>query len=167
MKNRIWILLIIVAACAVPTFGQTAKPAYDEGGVTANQMCIDCDPGGGGGWSGSSTYDEGQYMDNPCTAVLDRVWVTYATFASGMQTDAGVDRYQISENTSMSGTYATSGAASSDVGYGATFSQRMYHKVNTPDNFHVVTVVTFNPATKSFTLGVETACGNGMPDSAQ
>lgn len=106
-------------------------------------------------------------MDNPCTAILDRVWVDYSTYASGLQTEAGVDRYQLSENTSMTGIYATSGSASSDVAYGATFSQRMYHKVNTSDNFHVVTVITFNPAIKSMTLSLETACGDGSPDSAQ
>jgi hypothetical protein len=167
MKNKLWILLILVAACAVPTFAQTAEPSIDDdGGVTQNQMCIDCD-NGGGGWAGSSTYDQGQYMDNPCTSWQDWVWVNYAAYASGLQPTSGVNRYQLSENTSMSGTYATSGAGSSDVGYGAAFTNRMYHKVNTPDNFHVVTTLTFNPATKALTVGVETACGNGMPDSAQ
>lgn len=166
MKNRIWILLAIVAACAVPTFAQTLQPAEDEGGVTANQMCIDCD-GGGGGWSGSSSYEQGQYMDNPCTAVQDWVWVNYSAYANGLQTEAGVDRYELSENTSMSGTYATTGSGKSDVGYPATFSQRMYHKVNTSDDFHVVTVVTFTPGSKTMTLSVETACGNGQPDSPQ
>jgi hypothetical protein len=172
MKNRIWLLLIIVAACAVPTFGQTADPEVageDEGAPTLNQMCIDCDlnSGGGGGWSGSSTYDNGQYLDNPCTYVQDWVWVNYNAYAKSLQTEAGVNRYQVNESTTVSGAYATSGAKSSDVGYGATFSQRMYHKVNTPDNFHVVTVVTTNPSTKAVTLSIETACGNGMPDSVQ
>jgi len=106
-------------------------------------------------------------MDNPCTAIQDWVWVNYSTYASGLQTAAGVDRYQLSENTSMSGTYATSGSGSADVAYSQTFSQRMYHKVNTPDNFHVVTVITFNPGSKAMTLSLETACGNGMPDSTE
>lgn len=165
MKNRISILLLIVAACAVPMFGQTFQA--DDDGATTEQRCIDCDLSGGGGWSGSSSYEEGQYMDNPCTAVQDWVWVNYSAYASGLQTQADVDRYQLSENTTMSGTYAATGSANSDVGYGATFSQRMYHKVNTPDDFHVVTVVTFNPGTKTMTLSVERACGNGMPDSVQ
>lgn len=166
MKNRLWILLIMVTACAVPTFGQTAEAANDDEGVPTQEMrCLDCE--GSDGWSGTSSYDEGLYLDNPCTAVQDWVWVSYTAYAKGVQTAAGVERYQLSENTSMSGGYATSGAGSSDVGYGATFSQRMYHKVNTPDDFHVVTVVTMNPATKAMTLSVETACGNGRPDSKE
>ena len=164
MKNRIWLLLILVAVCAVPAFGQSRPGAGD---VTTQQMCIDCEPSGGGGWSGGTSYQQGQYMDNPCTPIQDWVWVNYSTYASGLQTAAGVDRYQLSENTSMSGTYATSGAGSADVAYAQTFSQRMYHKVNTPDNFHVVTVITFAPATKTMTLALETACGNGLPDSPE
>jgi len=163
MKNKIWMLLI-VAVCAVPAFGQ-ARPG--TGDATSDQICLDCDPTGGGGWAGDTSYQEGQYMDNPCTAIQDWVWVNYSTYASGLQTEAGVDRYQLSENTSMSGTYATSGSGSADVAYAQTFSQRMYHKVNTPDNFHVVTVITFDPATKAMSLSLETACGNGLPDSAQ
>lgn len=165
MKNRLWILLIIVAACAVPTFGQTLQAAEDDG-PTQEQRCIDCDSGGVA-WAGDSSYEEGQYMDNPCTAVQDWVWVTYSAYAKGVQTQADVHRYQLSENTTMSGAYATTGTGKSDVGYGATFSNRMYHKVNTPDNFHVVTVVTFNPSTKTMTLSVERACGTGLPDSPQ
>lgn len=165
MKNKIWMLLVIVAVCAVPAFGQVR--AEEDEPVTTNQKCIDCEPTGGSGWSGGSSYEQGQYLDNPCTSYQDWVWVNYAAYASGLQTQAGVDRYQLSENTNMSGAYATSGAANSDVAYSQTFSQRMYHKVNTPDNFHVVTVITFNPATKSMSLSLETACGDGMPDSAQ
>jgi len=161
MKNKIWMLLIIVAVCAVPAFGE------DRPGTPTYQPCLDCDPTGGSGWAGDSSYEEGRYMDNPCTAILDRVWVNYSTYASGLQTEAGVNRYQLSENTSMTGIYAASGSASSDVAYGATFSQRMYHKVNTSDNFHVVTVITFNPATKSMTLSLETACGDGSPSSQE
>ena len=162
MKNKIWMLLVLVAVCAVPVFGQAPRKE-----VETNQRCIDCEPSGGGGWSGDTSYQEGQYMNNPCTAIQDLVWVNYSTYASGLQTAAGVDRYQLSENTSMSGTYATSGSDSADVAYAQPFSQRMYHKVNTPDNFHVVTVINFNPATKTMTLSLETACGNGMPDSAE
>jgi hypothetical protein len=165
MKNKIWMLLVIVAVCAVPAFG-AAGPQRDEE-ATSSLRCLDCDPYGGGGWSGDTTYQEGQYLDNPCTSIQDWVWVNYSTYASGLQTAAGVDRYQLSENTSMSGTYATSGSGSADVAYAQMFSQRMYHKVNTPDNFHVVTVITFNPATKVMTLSLETACGNGMPDSIE
>jgi len=163
MKNKIGMLLVLVAVCAVASFGQ-ARPG--SGRMTTNQICLDCDPQGGG-WYGDSSYQEGQYMDNPCTAIQDWVWVNYSTYASGLQTEAGIDRYQLSENTSMSGTYAASGAASADVAYSQMFSQRMYHKVNTPDDFHVVTVITFNPGTKAMTLSLETACGNCLPDSAQ
>jgi len=163
MKNKFWILLI-VAVCAVPAFGQVQLE--DEGPVT-DQRCIDCDLSGGDVWSGSSSYDNGQYMDNPCTAVQDWVWINYSAYANGAQTQAGVDRYQLNESTSMSGSYSASGSASADVAYAAAFSQRMYHKVNTPDNFHIVTVINFYPSTKTMSLSYETACGNGMPDSAQ
>ena len=162
MKNRFWIVLI-VSMCAVPAFGQVQ---LEDEEVTTEQRCIDCEQGGDV-WSGSSSYENGQYMDNPCTAVQDWVWIDYAAYANGAQTEAGVDRYKLSENTSMSGSYAASGSGSADVAYGASFSQRMYHKVNTPDDFHVVTVINFTPSTKSMSLSLETACGNGMPDSAQ
>lgn len=162
MKSRFWILLL-VAASAVPAFGQVQLE--DEEPAT-EQRCIDCESGGDV-WSGGSTYEEGRYLDNPCTAVQDLVWVDYSAYASGAQTAAGVNRYQFSESTTMSGSYATSGTGSADVAYGAAFSQRMYHKVNTSDDFHVVTVVNFDPATKAMTLGLETACGNGMPDSKE
>jgi hypothetical protein len=163
MKNRIWILFIILAACSIPAFGQSRLEPEEVG----NQMCIDCDGGGGGGWSGSSSYSQGQYMDNPCTAIQDYVWVDYQAYASGLQPDEGVYRYKLSENTTMSGMYATSGAGSADVGYAAQFSTRQYHKVNTPDNFHVVTVMTFNPSTNSLVMSVERACGDGTPNSLE
>jgi hypothetical protein len=166
MKTRICILLIIVAACTVSTFGQVMTPERDDES-TSNQMCLDCDGGGGGGWSGSSSYDQGQYLDNPCTAVQDWVYVDYQAYVQGAQQEAGVARYLFDESTNVAGSYAASGSAQSDVGYGATFTQRYYHKVNTYDNFHVVTVVTFTPGSNTTTVGVETACGNGMPDSAQ
>lgn len=165
MKNKIWMFLTIIAVCAVPAFAETGPQRDDD--AASSLRCLDCEPYDSGGWAGDTSYQEGQYMDNPCTAVQDMVWVNYATYASGLQTQAGVDRYQLSENTSMSGTYATSGSSSADVAYTQTFSQRMYHKVNTPDNFHVVTVITFDPSVKSMTLSLETACGNGLPDSTE
>jgi hypothetical protein len=39
--------------------------------------------------------------------------------------------------------------------------------MNTPDQFHVITVVTFDPASQTTTLSLDSACGNGMPDSLQ
>lgn len=121
----------------------------------------------GEAWSGGGSYRQGQYMDNPCTAVQDYVWVDYQAYVDGWQEEAGVDRYLFDESTTMGGMYSASGTSLSDVGYGATFTVRKYHKVNTSDNFHVVTVITFNPVMRSTTMSVETACGNGLPDSPQ
>ena len=47
------------------------------------------------------------------------------------------------------------------------FTLRKYHKVNTADAFHVVTVIDYDPASNQAYVSTETACGNGMPDSAQ
>lgn len=155
MKLRLWLLLVIVAVCAVPAFGQF-------------QLNREINPeDGGGGWSGSSVYDNGQYLDNPCTPTLDWVWVNYQAYVDGAQAEAGSDRFLFGETTNMAGTYSASGSSSSDVAYSQEVSLRSYHKVNTPDDFHIVTVITFDPATKAPVLSVETACGNGMPDSKE
>ena len=155
MKIRISILLFAMAMLAVPSYAQF----YMEERL---------DPeGGGGGWSGESAYSNGQYLDNPCTDVQDWVWVDYSAYVQGAQETAGIDQYFFNESTTMGGMYAASGASEFDVGYSAEFAVRKYHKVNTPDNFHVVTVVNFNPGSKYTWVTVETACGNGMPDSAQ
>ena len=154
MKLRLWILLVIVAVCAIPAFGQF-------------QQVREIGPEDGGGWSGSSTYSNGQYMDNPCTAIQDWVWVNYQAYVDGAQAEAGVDRYLFDESTTLAGAYAATGSSSSDVEYWQQVSLRKYHKVNTPDDFHVVTVITFNPATKTPVLTVETACGDGSPDSKE
>ncbi|HYC88185.1 MAG TPA: hypothetical protein VEO54_03165 [Thermoanaerobaculia bacterium] len=169
MRNRIWILLVVVAACTVTAFGQTIEPATPrlDDGSTGNQMCIDCDVSGGGGWSGTSKYEQGRYLDNPCTAVQDWVWVDYSANALGNQTDPNVARYVFNENTWMGGVYKAAGSSQADVGYSNAVTTRHYHKVNTPDDFHVVTVINWNPSTKVMSLGLETACGNGMPDSKQ
>ena len=106
-------------------------------------------------------------MDNPCTAVQDYVWINYQAYANGSQPDAGVNRYQFTESTTMSGMYATSGTGQSDVGYGQPYSVRHYHKVNTSDMFHVVTVINFDPASRYTGVTYETACGDGTPSSAQ
>ncbi len=155
MKLRLWILLVIVTVCAIPAFGQFQQ--IREIGAED----------GGGGWSGSSTYNNGQYMDNPCTAVQDWVWVNYQAYVDGAQFEEGVDRYLFDESTTVAGAYSATGSSSSDVAYSQQVSLRKYHKVNTADNFHVVTVITFNPATKTPVVTVETACGDGSPDSKE
>jgi hypothetical protein len=159
MNNRIWILLLIVAACAVPVFGQVQQQIEvppDDGGS-----------GGGGGWYFSSSYEQGQYMDNPCTAVQDWVWVNYSAYVESAQKEAGLNRYLVNDSTSVGGMYAASGTAQADVGYSAPFSIRNYYKVNTGDDFHVVTVATLDPSSQYTSVTVETACGNGLPDSKE
>jgi hypothetical protein len=153
MTTRLWLSLAVVTLLAVPSFAQFRPREFQDVDET--------------GWTGEVSYAAGEYMDNPCTAVQDLVWVEYSADVFGQQPDAGIDRYQFDESTTMSGAYATSGTSSSDVAYAATFSTRTYHKVNTSDNFHVVTVYTFNPATQAITITRETACGNGLPDSPQ
>ena len=158
MKNRLWMLLAVMAVFAVPSFAQFSP--YQE--------FREISPDEGGTWAGASDYQQGQYLDNPCTAVQDWVWVNYSAYVQGEQTAAGVDQYMFTENTTMAGSYAASGTTqSSDVGYSTPFSLRQYHKVNTPDNFHVVTVINFDPAAYYTYLTVETACGDGTPGSAQ
>jgi hypothetical protein len=157
MKNiRIILLFIAVAAFAVPMVAQSEY-----------QLMRPIEDVDSGGWEGDTSYSQGQYLQNPCTAVDDWVWVNYAAYVAGAQKDAGVDRYLFDESTTVGGGYAASGASQADVAYGASLALRQYHKVNTPDNFHVVTVVNFDPGSKSTWVTVETACGNGMPDSLE
>ena len=153
MKTRISILLIAMTLFAVPSFAQRFyydEPVTDEGS-----------------WSGDTSYSKGQYLQNPCTAVDDWVWVDYAAYVAGAQAEAGVDRYLFEESTTVGGAYAASGISQADVAYKSSLALRQYHKVNTPDNFHFVTVVNFDPSSKSTWVTVETACGNGMPDSKE
>jgi len=151
MKTQILAMFVVMAVFALPAFAQFQP-----------RMPIEADA-----WSGSTSYEQGQYMDNPCTAVQDWVWVNYSAYADGMQAQPGVNRFLFNEQTSMGGMYAAAGTSGADVAYGNAVSLRQYHKVNTGDNFHVVTVINFNPATQTMSLSLETACGNGMPDSAQ
>jgi hypothetical protein len=153
MNTRITILLIVMALFALPSFGQ--RYFYDRE--------ITEESGGG------TTYDLGTYMDNPCTAIQDWVYVDYSVylFQETMQL-SGSGRYIFEEDTTMGGMYTATGSTKSDVGYAAQpFTLRKYHKVNTNDAFHVVTVIDYNPATDQTSVSTETACGNGMPDSAQ
>jgi hypothetical protein len=158
MKTRILLLLVAVTMLAIPSYAQFQD----------RQLLREVPPeDGGGGWYGTTSYDNGQYLDNPCTATYDPVYVNYSAYVEGLQYDAGANRYLLNESTNMGGTYAASGASEADVDYTSPIAVRQYHKVNTPDNFHVVTVINFDPAAQYTYVTVETACGNGMPDSAQ
>src|SRR5688572_19753551 len=132
MKKNIWILFVAITVFAVPAFGQ-----FHEIREIDNEES--------GGWSGVSTVSNGQYLDNPCTAVQDWLWVDYSAWVESAQTASGVDRYVFDESTSMAGSYAASGASQADVAYAQPVELRQYHKVNTSDNFHVVTVINFDP----------------------
>ena len=155
MKLRSFIAFVAVAVLALPSFA--AVPRLGGGSDTTDV------------WSETDSYDLGTYMDNPCTAVLDSVWVDYVVDLTkkGQTTSAG-ERVLFDERTTMSGTsYAASGSTLTDVTYQEKFTIRKYHKVNTSDDFHVVTVIDFDPAKRRTTVSVEKACGNGLPDSAQ
>jgi len=67
----------------------------------------------------------------------------------------------------MDGSYSASGSSHSDVAYGSAVSLRKYHKVSTYDDFHVVTVINFDPGAQTTWLSVETACGDGSPGSRE
>ena len=158
MKTRTWLLCVVLAAFAVPSFAQ----------YTGRQLLRDTEEtDGGGGWYGTTTYRQGRYMENPCTAVQDLVWVDYSAFLQGEQKTAGFDRYFFDESTTMGGMYAASGNKQADVTYASPLAIRNYYKVNTPDNFHVVTVINFDPASQYTSMTVETACGDGTPDSKE
>jgi hypothetical protein len=157
MNVRILTLLFVGALLvSVPAFGQFQQLRE-----------ISNEDGGGGGWYDSRSYEQGQYMDNPCTAIQDWVWVNYSAYVEGAQKEEGLNDYLVSESTSMGGMYAASGSAQADVGYSGAFSVRNYYKVNTSDNFHVVTVATLDPYSKTTSIAVETACGDGTPDSKE
>jgi hypothetical protein len=158
MKTRIWLLCVVLAAFAVPSFAQ----------YTSRQLLRDTEEtDGGGGWSGTTTYRQGQYLDNPCTSWYDAVLVDYSAYLEGQQKATGFDRYIFDESTTMGGMYSANGSAQADVTYASPVAIRNYYKVNTADDFHVVTVINFDPASQYTSLTVETACGNGSPDSKE
>jgi hypothetical protein len=159
MNTRIWLLCAVLAAFAVPSYAQF----YDREVLRE----VDENDGGGGGWTGTATYQQGRYLENPCTAVQDFVWVDYSAYLEGQQKMAGFDRYIFDESTTMGGMYSANGSAQADVTYGSPVAIRNYYKVNTADNFHVVTVINFDPASQYTSLTVETACGDGSPDSKE
>ena len=154
MKNRILILLVAVTLFALPSFAQREiAPEEPSPDVVYTGF-----------------YDLSTYLENPCTAEQDWVSVDYSVYVEddAIEMAAGPDRFLFDESTTMgSSTYVAHGSSHSDVTYAPPFTLRKYHKVNTPDDFHVVTVIDFDPATRTKTLSVETACGNGLPDSAQ
>ena len=155
MKTRAWMFVVVVALCA---------------GSALAQKVQDMRPVGDGSWTDSSTHSLGEYLDNPCTALQDWVWVSYdvSLYQEGKLTASGDERVLFSESTAVDGGYSASGSSQSDVIYKQQpYTLRKYHKVNTADDFHVVTVIDFDPATNGTTVTKETACGNGMPDSAQ
>jgi hypothetical protein len=158
MNKRLWLLLVAVALFAVPML---AQQEIQPERVPDDSPTVEV------GWYGIDSYSTGQYMDNPCTAIQDWVWVDYSAYVEGQQPMKGMDTYLFDESTQMAGMYAASGASSSNIDYSAPVSLRQYYKVNTSDNFHVVTVITFDPVYQSTTLTVETACGDGSPDSKE
>ena len=144
-------VLTILVLAALPAAGQF----YETREITAED--------------GGSSYSLGTYMDNPCTATQDYVLVDYEVYLyqEFMQASSG-QRFYFDDTTTMgSSQYAASGSATNDVAYGVPFTVRNYYKVNTYDNFHVVTVIDFDPATRQTSVSVETACGDGTPNSAQ
>jgi hypothetical protein len=161
MKTRISIVLLALAIFAIPSFAQSLSQQPQ------NMRPIE-DVDSGGGWYDDTSYSTGSYLDNPCTAVQDLYYVNYSAFVQSAEAEANASRYLFDEDTTMGGTYSASGTSQSDVAYAQYFTLRKYHKVtSTYDAFHVVTVINFNPSTKVTTVSMETACGNGMPDSAQ
>ncbi|HEX6100036.1 MAG TPA: hypothetical protein VF432_27235 [Thermoanaerobaculia bacterium] len=149
MNRKMMMLFLALAVLAVPALAATITPREISTVETAE-----------------STHDLGRYLDNPCTAVIDRIWVNYSVYLQQEFYDDN-GRYIFAEDTAMGGTYAASGTSKTDVAYQSPLQIRKYHKVNTNDNFHVVTVIEFNPATRYTSVVVETACGNGMPDSKE
>jgi hypothetical protein len=76
----------------------------------------------------------------------------------------------VTENTSVQGkdslgqvTYA-SGSSTSDVIYGpGPVTLLKYKKMNTPDAFHAVFVMDFDPLTAAFSVTLQADCGAGTP----
>lgn len=154
MKLRLSLLCMMLGLFALPTFAQRY---YMDDTIQPDT-----------GWAESASYNQGQYLDNPCTAAVDYVWVNYSAYVESAQKEAGVDRYTLLDSTTVGGgMYSASGTKEADIGYPGAFSIRNYYKVNTSDNFHVVTVVNLDPASRYTGVTVETACGNGMPDSKE
>jgi hypothetical protein len=158
MNNRILFLLIVMTAMAVPAFAQVDHAQLRE---------VDDGTGGSGGWYDVTYYGNGEYFDDPCTATIDWTWVSYDLYVQGEQKAAGFDRYLFDESTTVGGGYSASGTSFTDVTYAQPVEMRHYRKVNTYTNMHIVTVVRYDPALQYQTVHLETACGDGSPDSLQ
>ena len=161
MKIRISLLFIALAVFAIPTFAQSN---YEQ----LRQIEYE-DGGGGGGWSDSVSHQNGGYFDNPCTATVDWAWYAYdvAVYQEGKEALSNLDLL-FDEQTSISGSYSVAGSSQSDVNYKQQpLEIRKYRPANWYDKFHLVTVIRFDPATRTTSVTMETACGNGMPDSVE
>ena len=164
MKFRISMLLVVMAVFAVPSFAQydhqyhEREIMYDDGGG---------DTGGGGGvWLDTYNYENGSYFDNPCTAAIDWGWYAYnlSVEQAGKEVLSGLN-LQFNEQTSISGSYSVNATSESRVIYNEPVEIRQYRRANWYDQFHLVTVMRFDPATRDTTLSMEAVCGDGMPDS--
>ena len=160
MKIRISILLVVMAVFAIPSFAQ-----HDHQLIQID----DGSGGGGGGWSDSYSYQNGAYFDNPCTATADWGWYTYnlSVQQEGKEETAKLDLL-FNEQTTIGGSYSVADTSQSDVTYSEQpLEIRQYRRANWYDNFHLVTVMRFDPATRQTTLSMEAVCSNGMPDSIE
>jgi hypothetical protein len=102
MKLRIWLLLVAVAVMAVPSYAQRFN--MDHGLV------------GDEPYYAESSYSNGEYLDNPCTAVQDWTWVNYSAYVISAQEEAGVAHYRFNESTTVEGAYSASAAPSPTSG---------------------------------------------------
>jgi hypothetical protein len=128
----------------------------------------------------NTTVPMASTMDNPCTAepetivfqgstkLMQRVWLL----------PSGNLRLQISEQTALEGfnsaapllgptvKYVVSGDSENDLEFEPlAFSLLKFKKVNggSPDEFHSVLVLDFDPQNLKLNLSLEPACDNGMP----
>jgi len=119
-----------------------------------------------------TTSFSGTTLDNPCTAVPEAISVDgnmQLTTYVGTMAD-GRSRVWLTETTAIQGTDAVgnvtyaSGSSTDDVTYGpGPFTLLKYKKMNTPDQFHAVFVMDFNPVTGEFTVTLQADCSNGLP----
>jgi hypothetical protein len=160
MKIRISILLVVMAVFAIPSFAQSNYEMLRE----VDQPAED----GGGGWSGTYTYENGSYFDNPCTATVDWAWYTYdlSVDQEGKEALSSLDLL-FNEQTTIGGSYSVADSSLSDVTYKEPLEIRQYRRANWYDNFHLVTVMRFDPATRQTTLSMEAVCSDGTPNAIE
>jgi hypothetical protein len=162
MKIRISILLVVMAVFAVPSFAQydDREIMYDDGGIDEG--------GGGGGWVDTYSYQNGSYFDNPCTTTADWAWYTYdlSLEQEGKEALSNLDLL-FNEQTTIGGSYSVADTSQSDVTYKEPLEIRQYRRANWYDNFHLVTVMRFDPATRQTTLSMEAVCSDGTPNAIE